>query len=222
MVSCSGSLVPSLCGEGGALQTNVSGVCGEHSPCSGHTGFAPLTGVCFPRLHCSGSRLLYMGAGPELRAVPVFVYSTKARIRLGLRFVPSPAGAAQAARSLRSTLSRVLCALPPPWFQPQFPPAPVGCVCLVTILGNWPLAMTPWWMSTIQNVKKSLVRNWEPVCSLVGDAISGAEFAPFPSPLPPASCLQRAWAGPPLASSSLELLSSSLVLRTGLQCVGAG
>ena len=41
-------------------------------------------------------------------------------------------------------------------------------------------------MSTIQNLRKSLVRNWEPVWSLVRDAITGAEFAPFPSPLTPA------------------------------------
>ena len=31
------------------------------------------------------------GAGPALSAVPVFGYSTKARIRLRLGFVPSPA-----------------------------------------------------------------------------------------------------------------------------------
>ena len=43
------------------------------------------------------------------------------------------------------------------------------------------------WMSTIQNLMKSLVRNWRPVCSVVGDAVLGAEPAPFPSPLPPAS-----------------------------------
>ena len=31
------------------LRRQSSRVCGEHSPCSGHTGFAPLTGVCaFP------------------------------------------------------------------------------------------------------------------------------------------------------------------------------
>ena len=42
-------------------------------------------------------------------------------------------------------------------------------------------------MSTIQNLRKSLVRNWRPICSAVGDAVFGAEFAPFPSPLPPAS-----------------------------------
>ena len=45
------------------------------------------------------------GAGPALRAVPVFGYSTKARIRLCLRFVPSLARAAQAARGLTSALS---------------------------------------------------------------------------------------------------------------------
>ena len=42
------SSVQSCCGEDGALQTDVA-VCGEHSPCSGHTGFAPYRGVCaFP------------------------------------------------------------------------------------------------------------------------------------------------------------------------------
>ena len=43
------SPVQSCCGEGGALQTDIIAVCGEHSPCSGHTGFAPYRGVCaFP------------------------------------------------------------------------------------------------------------------------------------------------------------------------------
>ena len=45
------------------------------------------------------------GAGAALCAVPVFRYSTKAQVRLGLRFVPSPAGAAQAARGLTGALS---------------------------------------------------------------------------------------------------------------------
>ena len=44
-----GSLVQSCCGEGGTLQTNISGVCGECSQCLGHTGFAPAHGMCaFP------------------------------------------------------------------------------------------------------------------------------------------------------------------------------
>ena len=60
MVSCSGSLVQSCCREGRALQTDISGLCGEHSQCSSHTGFAPTHRRVLPRLHCSGSRLLYM------------------------------------------------------------------------------------------------------------------------------------------------------------------
>ena len=50
MVSYLGSLVQfsPATGEGGPLQTDMA-VCGEPSPHSGHTGFAPLTGVCaFP------------------------------------------------------------------------------------------------------------------------------------------------------------------------------
>ena len=42
-------------------------------------------------------------------------------------------------------------------------------------------------MSTIQNLRESLDRNWRPVCSVGGGGFSGAEFAPFPSPLPPTS-----------------------------------
>ena len=42
------SSVQSCRREGGALQTDTD-VCGEHSPCSRHTGFAPHRGVCaFP------------------------------------------------------------------------------------------------------------------------------------------------------------------------------
>ena len=61
-------------------------------------------------------------------------------------------------------------------------------------------------MSTIQNLRKSLVRNWKPACSLIGDAVSGTEFAPFPSPclLPPA--------GDGLVCSQLALLQNCSVL----------
>ena len=101
VVTCLGSLVQSCCGEGGRLQTNTTGVCGECSQCLGHTGFAPAHGVCasqstllrlqvalpgnclkralgcvhFPglRLSGSGSRVLHKGADS-----------------VGLRFVPFP------------------------------------------------------------------------------------------------------------------------------------
>ena len=60
MVSGSGLLVPSHCGEGGALQTNITGLWASTHSVLATLGLPPLTGVCFPRLHCSGSRLLYM------------------------------------------------------------------------------------------------------------------------------------------------------------------
>ena len=46
MVSYLDSLVQSCCGEEGTLQTNITGVCGECSQCLGHTGFAPIHGMC--------------------------------------------------------------------------------------------------------------------------------------------------------------------------------
>ena len=78
MVSCSGSLVQSRCGEGGAL-------------------LSPSTQLRLP--------VALYAAGPALRVVPVSGYSTKAWTQLCLRFVPSLAGAAQAARSLLGALS---------------------------------------------------------------------------------------------------------------------
>ena len=100
------SSVQSCCRKGGALQTDSGAVCGEHSPCSGHTGFAPHRAVCaFPVYTAQAPAALY-GADPALSAVPVFGSSTKARTRLRLRVVSSPAWAGQAARGLRA-FSRV-------------------------------------------------------------------------------------------------------------------
>ena len=73
--------------------------------------------------------------------VPVFRYSTKAQTWLGLRFVSSPAQAAQAARSLMSALSpgagRLL-----PSAVPASVSMPIGQVHLVSVLGSWTLAAT--------------------------------------------------------------------------------
>ena len=62
VVTYLGSLVQLCCGEGGTLQTNITGVCGECSQYMDHTGFAPAQGsMRFPGLHCSGSRVLCRG-----------------------------------------------------------------------------------------------------------------------------------------------------------------
>ena len=131
MVSCSGSLVQSCCGEGGGLQTNVTGLCGEHSQCSGHTGFVPTHRcLCFPCLHCSGSRLLYMEKALHCMRFQFLGFPQKRR--LGWACVCAfPTGAAQAARSLMGALSRVRCALVPLRSQPQLTHALVGrALCL--------------------------------------------------------------------------------------------
>ena len=98
------------------------------------------------------------GAGPALSAVPVFGSSTKARIRLRLRVVSSPASAAQAARGL-GALS--------PGVAPLFPLRPQR----VLPVGS-------------QEVFR---QETGPVCPEGGGGFPGDEFAPFPSHLPPTS-----------------------------------
>ena len=112
--------------------------------CVGSTRSVRPHWVC-PRLQrvLSPSTLLSLlaalqGADPAWRAVPVFGFSTKVQIRLGLHFVPSLAGAAQAARSLTSALSPGAVRL-----IPSSVPASVstryGWVRLVSLLGSWSL-----------------------------------------------------------------------------------
>ena len=83
------SSVQSCCWEGGALQTAL---CVDSTHSVPATLGLPLTGVSVlsPSTLLRLPAVLY-GAGPALSAVPVFGSSTKARIRLRLPFVPSPA-----------------------------------------------------------------------------------------------------------------------------------
>ena len=143
MVTYLGSLVQWCCGEGGTLQTNITGVCGECSQCPGYTEFAPANGVrafmvyTSQALGCSAGEL--SEAGPELHALPRskplrFMFSdTPQRPRLGWAciFVPSPVQAAQGTRSLTSAFSSGAARLLPSPSQPRFPGAPSWCaLCL--------------------------------------------------------------------------------------------
>ena len=97
-----GSLVQLCCGEGGTLQTNVTGVCGECSQCLSHTVFAPAHSMCaFPVYTtqapgCSAGELSKVG--PGLRALP----RSKP---LRFRFLGTP-------QRHRLRWACVLCALP--------------------------------------------------------------------------------------------------------------
>ena len=101
MISYLGLVVQSCYGEGGALQTDIA-VCGEHSPCSGHTGFAPHRGVCAFPIYTAQAPGCSIWSGQCIKCGSSFGSSTKAWIRLRLRVVSSPASAVQAARSLRA------------------------------------------------------------------------------------------------------------------------
>ena len=59
-----GSLVQSCCGEGGTLQTNITGMCGEYSQCLGHTEFAPSHVVCAFPIYTAQAPGCSAGHGP--------------------------------------------------------------------------------------------------------------------------------------------------------------
>ena len=209
MVSCCGSLVQSRCGEGGALQTNIT-VCGEHSQCSGHTGFALAHGPCGFPIYTAQAPGCSIGSRPCVACGSSFWVLHKRADSVGPEFCAFPAQEAQAARSLTGTFSlravRLLPSAGPASFSVR-----VGRVCLLSVLGSWSLAATlPMDVNhpdsqEVFGYKLAACLQFSRWCRL------RAEFAPFPSPLPPAS--RGGWPSPQPASSSLELLSLSFVLR---------
>ena len=129
MVTFSGLLVQSCCGEGGTLQTNITGLCGECSQCLGHTGFAPAHGTCaFPVYTaqapgCSAGELSKVGPGlcalPMSKPLRFRFLGTPQRHRLSWASVlcPSQVRAAQATRCLSSAHSLCRCVLSSPLSQ---------------------------------------------------------------------------------------------------------
>ena len=132
MVSCSGPLVSPAAGR--------AGCCRQISLCGGSSHSVPATlglpllmSVCALPVYAAQVPGCPIGSGPCVAWVPVFGYSTKARTRLRLRFVPSPAQAAQAARSLTGALSpgaaRLLPSAAPASVSACAHGVPAPCVC---------------------------------------------------------------------------------------------
>ena len=153
MVTYSGSLVQFFYGEGGKLQTNTTDVCGMCLQCLGHTGFAPIHGVCaFPVYTaqapgCSAGELSKVGPGfcalPRSKALRFRFSGTPQRYRLGWACIlcPSQVRASRATRCLVSTLSPggAVCLITSPIPAAQFPGYSVGAlsqVCRVSPLGS--------------------------------------------------------------------------------------
>ena len=178
-------------------------------------GLPALTGVCFPHLQCSGSRLLYME--PALRCLRFQFLGIPQKRGLGWACGLCLTRPEQLRQPGAWQVHSPGCRAPSPLRGPNlsfFARQSGACaLCLFSGAGLYPRPSRR--MSTIQNLRKSLVRNWEPVCSLVGGAVSGAKPTLFPSPLSPAS--SGGWAGLPPASSSG--LARSLCSANGRQCV---
>ena len=162
------------------LQTRIAVCGGTH--CVPATLGLPRTGVSV----LSPSTLLRLpvalyGAGPALSAVPVFGSSTSAWIRLRLRVVSSPASAVQAAKGF--------CSLSQAWRafslrgerlrQPEVLAVSPRLRRAFSLRG--PSARRWSGLRKSLNRKRGLFAGWE------RGGFSGAEFAPFPSPLPPTS-----------------------------------
>ena len=141
-----------VCGEGGTLQTNITGVCGECSQCVGHTGFAPAHGVCaFPVYTaqapgCSAWELSKVGPGlhalPRSKPLRFRFLGTPQSHRLGWVCIlsPSQVRAAQATRCFASTHSQdVMCLIISLVPVDQFPRCAARAppqVCRVSPLGS--------------------------------------------------------------------------------------
>ena len=93
------SSVQSCCGEGGALQTDIA-VCGEHSPCSGHTGLAPYRGVCAFPVYTAQAPGCAIWSGPCVECGSSFQVLHKSSDSVAPACCVFPASAVQAARGL--------------------------------------------------------------------------------------------------------------------------
>ena len=120
MVPYLGSLVQLCYGEGGTLQINITGVCGECSQCMDHTGFVPAHGMCACPVYtaqapgCSAEELSKVGSGfcvlARSKMLRFWFSGTPQRHRLSWTCVlcPSQVLGAQAIRCLVSTLSQAV------------------------------------------------------------------------------------------------------------------
>jgi len=174
--------------------------------------------VCFPCLHCSGSRLLcweLSEAGLGLSALPRskplrFRYSgTPQRRRLHWACVlcSSQVQAAQVTRCLVSKVT-VTCGhydlLPSPSLLLGFLGVQLAHLlrCAVCLFWGADLWLQPFRrVSTVQNPNKSWLAV-KPACSLVDDASLGPQLLPSGSGCPRLPVTGRGWASPQPASSA--------------------
>ena len=106
-----GSLVQSCCGEGGMLQTNSTGICGECSQCLSHTGPAPAHGACALPAQALSKASPGLHAPPRSKPLRFRHSGSTQRRRLCWACVlcPSQLRAAQVMRCLASAVTVTYC-----------------------------------------------------------------------------------------------------------------
>ena len=107
MISYLGSLVQfsPATGRAGALQTDIA-VCGEHSPCSGHTGFALYRGVCAFLVYTAQAPGCSMWSGPCVGCGSSFRVLQKSADSVAPAFCVFPGLSGSGSQGLRRTLPR--------------------------------------------------------------------------------------------------------------------
>ena len=134
------------------------------------------TVAAFP-IRCSGSRLLYMAHALRCARFQPSGVPQKPGTKSCACFLCLPRQSSSGSQKLDGSTARLLPSASPAPVPARAGRVPAPCV------SPQPSRLMP----TIQNLKRSLIRNRKPVCSAVGDAVLRAEPAPFPSPLPPVS-----------------------------------
>ena len=175
-------------------------------------GLPPLTACVFSQSTMLRLQVAQWGADPGLRALPRskplrFRFSgTPQRHRLGWACVLCRSGLSSSGDQVRGEHTLLRCCAsyhllgPSSWVSGH---AHLWCaMCLFQGADLWLQPSRR--MSAIQNLRKSLVRNWKPVRSLVGDTLSGAEIAPFWLWLAPA------WPLPPVGDGPVHSLLAFL------------
>ena len=122
------SSVQSCCGEGGALQTDIV-VCGEHSPCSGHTGFAPYRGICAFPIPTAQAPGCSIWSGPCIECSSSFWVLHKSADSVAPAFCAFPSLSGSGSQRLGRTLPG--CGAPFPSTAPgrAAGQVPAACVC---------------------------------------------------------------------------------------------
>ena len=97
------SSVQSCYGEGGVLQTDIA-VCGQDSPCSGHTGFAPYRGVCAFPVYTAQAPGCSIWSGPCVECSSSFQVLHKSADWVVPAFCAFPSLSGSGSQRLRCTL----------------------------------------------------------------------------------------------------------------------